>query len=363
MLKSRTSKFLALFTGLFLAFSMVSVDHADARRGGSFGSRGSRTFQAPAATRTAPQPTAPVQRTMTPNQPNAANPGNAARQNGAAQQRTGGLFGGLGRGLLGGVLLGGLLGMLMGQGFGGMAGMFGMLLQILVIGGVIMFAMRYFRSRNGTAAAGNAGAPRNVAGGFGPFGGADNGANNAQRDDQSAPSGNPGFRIPSIGGGAGTSSNGFSGRPNPANEEIVAPAPVQTVDINPEKEDLDLFETMLEQVQAAFSREDHGALRRLITPEMVSFMSEELAENAQNGLRNDVTDVKLLQADISEAWNENGQDYVTAAFRYESKDVMRERATGKVVSGDPDHATETVELWTFTRPQGGDWKLSAIQEG
>ena len=35
---SRTTRIATLFAGLFLAFSMVAVDHADARRGGSFGS-------------------------------------------------------------------------------------------------------------------------------------------------------------------------------------------------------------------------------------------------------------------------------------------------------------------------------------
>lgn len=58
----------ALLSALFVAFTLVSVDFADARRGGSFGSRGTRTFQAPAPTRTAPNQTAPVERSMTPNQ-------------------------------------------------------------------------------------------------------------------------------------------------------------------------------------------------------------------------------------------------------------------------------------------------------
>ena len=40
---------------------------------------------------------------------------------------------------------------------------------------------------------------------------------------------------------------------------------------------------------------------------------------------------------------------------------MRDRATGKVVEGD-ERLTETTELWTFVRPRGGEWKLSAIQE-
>ena len=75
---------------------------------------------------------------------------------------------------------------------------------------------------------------------------------------------------------------------------------------------------MLTEVQEAFGREDHKALRRLVTPEMVSYLSEELADNAQNGVRNDVTDVQLLQADIAEAWSEGDRDYATAALNYSS---------------------------------------------
>ncbi|HEX2148155.1 MAG TPA: hypothetical protein VHG11_10980, partial [Pseudorhizobium sp.] len=87
-----------------MAVSLAAVDFAEARRGGGFGSRGSRTFNAPAVTRTAPNPAAPVDRTMAPRtqQQNAATPNTARPQN---QNR--GLFGGLAGGLLGGLFLGG----------------------------------------------------------------------------------------------------------------------------------------------------------------------------------------------------------------------------------------------------------------
>jgi predicted lipid-binding transport protein (Tim44 family) len=103
-------------------------------------------------------------------------------------------------------------------------------------------------------------------------------------------------------------------------------------------------------------------LRRLATPEMVSYLSEELADNAKNGIRNEVSNVSLLEADIAESWREDDRDYATAALRYESLDVMRDRATGKIVAGEADRPTETTELWTFTRQNGGDWKLAAIQQ-
>ncbi|CAH2401288.1 Predicted lipid-binding transport protein, Tim44 family [Mesorhizobium escarrei] len=326
MMISRSSRFAVLFAGLFLAFSMVTADYAEARRGGSFGSRGTRTFQSVPPTRTAPQPAAPVERSMTPN--SAAN--NAARQTPAAQRP--GMFSGLGGSMMRGLLLGGLIGLLLGQGFGGLAGMLGLLLQGLLIGGAIMLIIRFFRSQSArNQAPAMAGVPR----GIDSFG--RNAAAPREADNFSS------FPIPGIGSGFG--------RTAPANDQItMTPA------------DLDTFQQRLTEVQEAFGREDHAGLRRLATPEMVSYLSEELADNAKNGIRNEVSNVSLLEADIAESWREDDRDYATAALRYESLDVMRDRASGKIVAGEADRPTETTELWTFTRQDGGDWKLAAIQQ-
>ncbi|PLP58490.1 hypothetical protein CYK37_16510 [Mesorhizobium loti] len=336
MISGKTRSF-ALLATLLMAFTLVSTDFADARRGGSFGSRGARTFQSAPPTRTAPNATAPVERSMTPNTGPTAT--TRQQQPGMAQQRPG-LFNGLGGGLMRGILIGGLLGVLFGYGFGGMAGALGFIVQLLLVGLVVMLALRFLRSRQTPAtASATAGGP--AASGpdsremFGRMANRD-----AAEDERPAGNGRAGsFSIPGFG--------------------TQAASPSQDIEL--EKDDLDRFERMLDEVQTAFAKEDHAGLRRLTTPEMVSYFSEELAENAQNGVRNDVADVHLVQADVAEAWREDNQDYATAAFRYESVDVMRNRKTGKVVEGD-EKPTETTELWTFTRPRGGDWKLSAIQE-
>lgn len=333
MIRLRGFRFIALLSTLFVAFSLASTDFADARKGGSFGSRGTRTFQAPPATRTAPNQAAPVERTMTP----APAPNAAARPQAANPQRPG-MFGGFGGSLMRGLLVGGLIGMLMGYGFGGLAGAMGFIVQLLLIGGLTWLALAFFRSRGAPAAAG--GAPSPAAGrgmGFDPA------RREAAGGAQAAPKAG-GFSIPSIGSGSSAQS-----------------AAAASQDITLDQADLDTFERMLGEVQDAFAREDHGALRRLSTPEMVSFFSEELADNAQRGVRNEVRDVRLVQADIAEAWREGAADYATAALRYEAIDILRDRATGAVVGGS-EEPSEAVELWTFTRQGGGDWKLSAIQD-
>jgi predicted lipid-binding transport protein (Tim44 family) len=103
-----------------------------------------------------------------------------------------------------------------------------------------------------------------------------------------------------------------------------------------------------------------SALRGKATPEMVSYFAEELADNASRGVINRVTDVKLLQGDLADAWREGGHDYATVAKQFGLTDTTVDRATGNTVEGGtPDEVTE---LWTFVRVRGGAWLLSAIQQ-
>jgi predicted lipid-binding transport protein (Tim44 family) len=323
---TRPTTRLASVLGMTLALSLLAVDAADARRGGSFGSRGSRTHQAPPPTQTAPQQTAPVQRSMTP--PTKAGAPAAAPAAGAAAQapRRRGL-GGMG-GLFAGLAAGGLLGMMLGHGWGGSmgAGLGNTLLQLLLIGGGIWLLMKLFRRRSAQPA----GHPREAAfsGGPQPFG--------ADRSSE--------------GSAAGQRTTYTPQTPPPAE------------DIGLTQADRDAFERLLISVQDAFGREDYAALRTQTTPEIMSYLSEELSQNATQGRRNDVSATKLLQADVAEAWTEGGADYATTAMRYESIDLMRDRQSGAVLSGDANRPTETTELWTFVRQGGEPWKLSAIQE-
>ncbi len=126
------------------------------------------------------------------------------------------------------------------------------------------------------------------------------------------------------------------------------------------KADYDAFERLLGEIQSAYSREDLSALRAWVTPEMLSYFSEQLADNASRGLINRVTDVKLLQGDLAEAWREGSTDYTTVAMRFALKDSMVERASERIVEGG--ERSEVTELWTFMRAPGGSWLLSAIQQ-
>src|ERR671917_235298 len=141
---------IALAAALTLA---GSVAEARVGRGGGFGSRGARTFEAPPATRTAPNPAGPIERSKIPQNQFQNRPGMPAGAQAAQPRRFG-----FGTGLFAGLLGAGLLGMLFGNGFlGGLAGLasfLGLLLQIALIGGLVWLAVRFFRRRQEPAIAG-----------------------------------------------------------------------------------------------------------------------------------------------------------------------------------------------------------------
>ena len=302
------------------AILAFAIDAADARvgRGGSFGSRGARTFSPPPTTQTAPMPAKPIERSMT--QPGTAQPSAAAARPGSAPaaSRFGSGFGGL---LLGGLLGAGLFGLLSGAGlFGGLNGLaslLGLLLQVGLIAGAVYLALSFFRSRMqpATAAAG---------------------------------AGRPSFEPKPL--------NGLGGYGAAAATPLaIGPA------------DYDAFERLLGEIQTAYSREDVDRLGDMTTPEMLSYFSRDIADYQRKGVRNEVTDVKLLQGDLAEAWREGKTDYATVAMRFALRDALVERDSGRVLSGNEPQ--EVTEIWTFRRdhdqPMNGwqqGWQLSAIQQ-
>lgn len=71
----------SLLSALLLIVSLALVGPAQARMGGSFGSRGMRTFSSPSITSLAPNSVSPIQRSMTPNSGTYSNPGNGGYGN------------------------------------------------------------------------------------------------------------------------------------------------------------------------------------------------------------------------------------------------------------------------------------------
>jgi predicted lipid-binding transport protein (Tim44 family) len=240
---------------------------------------------------------------------------------------------GFGTGLVAGLFGAGLLGMLFGSGFfGGLAGIgsfLGMLIQIGLIAALAVFAVRWFRRRQEAQAGPGLAAAyaRSAAGGPAPRG--------------------PDFAASGLGPTASAEPPRRSG---PGDEVRIG------------ERDYAAFERGLVELQDAYSRGDVAAIWSMSTPEMAGYIQEELNENTAEGLVNKIDKVRLVQGDLAEAWREGVADYATVAMRFAHTDATYDKASGRVVKGDPDREIEATELWTYRRDGGGPWKLSAIQQ-
>ena len=69
-----------------------------------------------------------------------------------------------------------------------------------------------------------------------------------------------------------------------------------------------------------------------------------------------------IRAEITEAWQESDQDYVTAYISGSMIDYTVDAMTDGLVNGSRAIPKDVEEFWTFTRPAGLNfWMLSAIQ--
>ena len=204
-------------------------------------------------------------------------------------------------------IAGGFLGSMLFSHLGGFGHVLGGFLTFLIIGGLIFFLIRLF------------------SGGF-SFAGAGGG-------------------MPRSAGAAAAPAARYRGRDTSVGEA-----------------DLSAFQSIHGAVQEAWGHADLGRMRQLMTPEMVIYFSEELTRNTSHGVQNIVKDVRLVQGEISESWEEGDLQYATAFMRWSAVDYVVRLGTDQVVSGDPRNPTESEETWTFVRRRGGNWLLSAIQQ-
>jgi len=309
---------LATTTGV-LSTPLVTGDTAWARAGGgsSGGSRGSRGFSTPSSSPTSPsRPTAPATSPTSP-----------------MPQRSGwgvGLMGGLG-----GLVLGGLIGSMlfggMGHGFGGGFG----LLEIALLGGLAYFAFSFLRRR---------------------------------REPQ-----------PAMAGGYGTSAlpgGGQSWSPDRSAASVATfEPPAGPTDLQVGVDHIRQMDAAFDQarmaatasdiffkVQAAWMARDMGSARDSLTSEMNDRMQAQCAELRAQRRINRLENIAVRSTDVTEAWQEQGKDFVTVAFVASVLDYTTDES-GQVVDGSRTEPVRFEEYWTFVRPVGPNaWRLSAIQQ-
>lgn len=295
----------------FLAVSFME-SQAEARAGGgrSFGSRGSRSYSQPSRSYSQPAPM--------PSTPSYQPP----RQPGGGFLRS--MAGGIAGGLLGGMLFRSLG--LAGPGMGG--GGIG-LFEIILIAGIGYLIYRMVRKKRETEAYARSGA--------------DCAPQAYSPPPQSfQPAVTP---VPAGGREPGLS---HIRQLDPAFEESAFADAV-----------MDIFF----QVQGAWMNRDLASVQRILTDEMRTAMQEDVSRMLREKRVNRLENIAVRSVEIVEAWQENGQDFITAQIYANLLDYTTDDLSGQVVAGSKTDPVKFEEYWTFTRPVGSNpWKLSAIEQ-
>lgn len=117
------------------------------------------------------------------------------------------------------------------------------------------------------------------------------------------------------------------------------------------------------KIQGAWMNRNLVPVSDLLTNEMTRIFQEDLDRMLRDKQVNRLENIAVRNVEIIEAWQESGQDYITASIYANLLDYTTDDATGTVVSGSKEEPVKFEECWTFTRPIGNNpWQLSAINQ-
>jgi predicted lipid-binding transport protein (Tim44 family) len=124
----------------------------------------------------------------------------------------------------------------------------------------------------------------------------------------------------------------------------------------------DTARRMFQGVQQAVTMRDVAWIREHLGTEIYAVLQDQCDRLRAARQTNRVEKVDVRVADVTEAWQESGQDFVTVRLTGSMLDYTVDDASGNVVDGSRTAQADFDEYWTFTRPVGPNrWKLSAIQ--
>jgi predicted lipid-binding transport protein (Tim44 family) len=305
---------LAAVIFLLAAMQIVLEGSAESRagRGSSGGFRGSRTYRAPAGPAQPANPSQPRRDAAPPQQ-----------QPAPVGPQAGGFMRGLGTAILGGFLGSMLFSGLANAGWGGFAGSGFGLIEILLLGGLAFFILQRFRR---PAAATSYGTMQ-------------------YQSTQDA-----GWHSAAV-------------REGHAGEDIDYRSLTLMDRTFDPAQFLKTAQDIFFKVQGAWNKLDTSALSLLCGPELMQSWQNELSQLQARGERNRMENIALSESEITEAWTESGQDFITVRLKAHLLDYTVNEKTGSLISGSNCEPIEFEEYWTFTRPVGPNpWKLSAVQQ-
>lgn len=121
------------------------------------------------------------------------------------------------------------------------------------------------------------------------------------------------------------------------------------------------IETVFGSVHTARMSRDIASLRDRVTPELYAELLGQCDRSRSVGHASHVEQIEV-RAQVTEAWHEDGRDYVTAYIAGTMLNYTFDARTDALVGGSRTILEDVEAFWTFTRPAGlNPWMLSAIQ--
>ncbi|MGC8494774.1 MAG: Tim44 domain-containing protein [Syntrophobacteraceae bacterium] len=123
------------------------------------------------------------------------------------------------------------------------------------------------------------------------------------------------------------------------------------------------FQDIFFRVQAAWMHRSLEGMYGMLAPEMVAYFGEQFAEMKRQGRINRLENIAVRRVEVTEVWQEEGRDYVTAMITANLLDYSEDERTGDVVGGDRLNPVKFQEFWTFCRDLGASgWQLVGINQ-
>jgi predicted lipid-binding transport protein (Tim44 family) len=117
------------------------------------------------------------------------------------------------------------------------------------------------------------------------------------------------------------------------------------------------------KIQGAWTGRDVTSVRNLLSTEMYRTIQTDADKLRSEKKVNRLENIAVRSVEITEAWQEQGQDYITVLFYANLLDYVIDETNGQVVSGSKTDPVKFEEYWTFTRSVGSNpWQLSAINQ-
>jgi predicted lipid-binding transport protein (Tim44 family) len=117
------------------------------------------------------------------------------------------------------------------------------------------------------------------------------------------------------------------------------------------------------KVQSAWGNRDLGIAAGVLTEEMRSALQGDVNELKSKRQINRIENIAVRNVELTEAWQESGQDFITVLFTANVLDYTVDETSGSLVAGSKTDPVKFEEFWTVTRPVGNNpWRLSAINQ-